>query len=86
MYELFKKLPIWIFISLIRFYQIVISPIFGPNCRHYPTCSNYAIEAFSTHGIFKGLWLSVKRVVKCNPWGTSGFDPIPPKRIKHQKK
>ena len=76
--DFLKKLIKLPFIGLIKFYQIAISPAFGPGCRHYPTCSNYAIEAISIHGIFKGLWLSFKRVIRCNRWGTFGFDPVPP--------
>ena len=67
------------FVGIIKFYQFAISPLFGPSCRHYPTCSNYAIEAIEVHGVIKGIWLSARRVVKCNPWGTSGFDPVPHK-------
>jgi uncharacterized protein len=67
------------FIFLIRFYQFAISPILGKSCRHIPSCSNYAIEAIELHGIFKGGWLALKRISRCHPWGTSGYDPVPPK-------
>ncbi len=64
-------------IALIRGYQLVLSPIFGPRCRHLPTCSEYAAEAITRHGVLRGGWLAVRRVVRCNPWGTSGYDPVP---------
>ena len=61
----------------IKLYQILLSPLIGPSCRFTPTCSNYAIEAINKHGPFKGLWLAVKRISKCHPWGDSGHDPVP---------
>lgn len=68
-----------IFILPIRIYQYVISPFFPASCRHIPTCSNYSIEAIQKHGIIKGSWLGIKRISKCHPWGTSGYDPVPEK-------
>lgn len=65
------------FIWLVRFYQIAISPYTPASCRYSPTCSSYTIEALQTHGIFKGGWLSIKRILSCNPWGGSGYDPVP---------
>ncbi|MBO9617769.1 MAG: membrane protein insertion efficiency factor YidD [Niabella sp.] len=65
------------FVLLIRFYQLAISPWLGPKCRYTPTCSHYALEAFKKYGPFKGLWLSIKRISRCHPWGGSGYDPIP---------
>ncbi|WP_205508404.1 membrane protein insertion efficiency factor YidD [Longitalea arenae] len=65
------------FIALIKLYQWIISPILGPKCRFTPTCSQYAIEALKKHGIFKGLWLTVKRLSRCHPWGGHGYDPVP---------
>ena len=65
------------FIALIKIYQWVISPWFGPKCRFTPTCSNYAIEALRKHGIIKGGWLAAKRIASCHPWGKSGYDPVP---------
>ncbi|MBN8782093.1 MAG: membrane protein insertion efficiency factor YidD [Terrimonas ferruginea] len=65
------------FILLIRFYQKVISPWFGPKCRYTPTCSHYAVEALKKHGPLKGLWLAIKRIARCHPWGGSGYDPVP---------
>ncbi|HRI22430.1 MAG TPA: membrane protein insertion efficiency factor YidD [Panacibacter sp.] len=67
----------WPFILLIKFYQHVISPLMGPKCRFTPTCSQYSLQAFKKYGVFKGFWLSVKRISKCHPWGGSGYDPVP---------
>jgi putative membrane protein insertion efficiency factor len=64
-------------ISLVRAYQLAVSPILPPSCRFHPTCSGYAIEALSRHGSFKGLWLALKRVVRCHPWNPGGYDPVP---------
>ncbi len=64
-------------ILLIRLYQITLSPFIGGNCRYVPTCSNYGIQALEKYGAFKGSWLTLKRVISCNPWGGSGYDPVP---------
>ena len=61
----------------IRFYQKFISPPTPPTCRFTPSCSQYAIEAITKHGPVKGLWLAIKRILRCNPWGGSGYDPVP---------
>ena len=61
----------------IRFYQLFISPLLGPSCRFTPTCSEYARQALLKHGPVKGLWLAVWRILRCNPWGGSGYDPVP---------
>lgn len=66
-----------LFLLLIRVYQIFISPLLGSNCRYTPTCSQYGIEAIKKHGPFKGLWLTLKRILSCNPWGGHGHDPVP---------
>jgi putative membrane protein insertion efficiency factor len=63
---------------LIRSYQVLLSPLLGPSCRFTPTCSNYALEAVELHGIFKGGWLAVKRILKCHPLGPFGYDPVEP--------
>lgn len=63
----------------IRFYRKWISPMLGHNCRFTPTCSQYALEALETHGALKGLALSVWRILRCNPFGKFGYDPVPPK-------
>lgn len=65
------------FVALIRFYQVCISPLKPPTCRFTPTCSQYALEAFRRHGPFKGLYLAVRRLLRCHPWGGSGYDPVP---------
>jgi putative membrane protein insertion efficiency factor len=65
------------FILLIVLYQRIISPWIGPKCRYTPTCSQYGIEALKKHGPVKGLWLTMKRVSRCHPWGGSGYDPVP---------
>jgi putative membrane protein insertion efficiency factor len=62
---------------LIRGYQLVISPLIGPRCRFYPSCSHYAIEAIETHGALRGVWLTLKRISRCHPWHEGGFDPVP---------
>jgi uncharacterized protein len=67
----------WFFIMLIRFYQGAISPYFPPSCRYTPTCSQYGIDALKKHGPFKGGWLTLRRILSCNPWGGSGYDPVP---------
>ncbi len=72
----------FIFIKIIRLYQILISPMFPPSCRFYPTCSNYSIEAFRTHGFFYGFYLSTKRILKCNPFFEGGIDEVPLKKEK----
>ena len=61
----------------IKFYRKFISPMFPPACRYVPTCSQYAIEAITKYGPVKGLWLAVKRILRCHPWGGSGYDPVP---------
>jgi len=67
----------WVLILPIRFYQKCISPLTPPTCRFTPTCSTYAIQAIRKHGPFKGLALAVWRILRCNPWGGSGYDPVP---------
>ena len=62
----------------IRGYQLVLSPILGPRCRHLPGCSEYAMEAIRVHGPLAGGWLAVRRIARCHPFGTSGYDPVPP--------
>jgi putative membrane protein insertion efficiency factor len=66
-----------IFLIPVYFYKYAISPLKGPSCRYTPTCSQYAIEAVMKHGIIKGGWLALKRILSCHPWGGSGYDPVP---------
>ena len=61
----------------IRFYQLCISPMLPPSCRFTPTCSQYAIEAVMRHGLLRGAWLAIRRILRCHPWGGSGYDPVP---------
>lgn len=61
----------------IHLYRWAISPLIGPRCRFHPSCSSYALEALDRHGPIRGLWLSVRRVVRCGPWSEGGFDPVP---------
>lgn len=65
------------FIALIKLYQLIISPWLGKSCRYTPTCSHYGIEAFKKYGPVKGLWLTIKRIARCHPWGGHGYDPVP---------
>jgi putative membrane protein insertion efficiency factor len=72
-----KKILIFPFLFVVRFYQIVISPLTPATCRFTPTCSHYTAEALQKHGLFKGGYLGVKRILSCHPWGRSGYDPVP---------
>jgi len=73
----FRQILIAPFLLLIKFYQKFISPYLPNSCRFTPTCSQYAIEALEKYGLFKGGWLALKRIFRCNPWGGSGYDPVP---------
>jgi len=64
----------------IRAYRLIFSPWVGFNCRYQPTCSAYALEALQKHGAIKGSWIAAKRIVRCNPWGPCGYDPVPGSR------
>jgi len=72
-----KKILGWIFIAVIKTYQYAISPYLMPSCRYIPTCSAYGSEAIKKYGPYKGGWLTIKRLLSCNPWGGSGYDPVP---------
>ena len=72
-----KKIIVFPFVFLIRFYQVCISPLKPPTCRFTPTCSQYALEAFRKYGPLKGFWISLRRILRCHPWGGSGYDPVP---------
>lgn len=61
-------------LNLIRFYQRFISPLLGKHCRFYPSCSEYAFKAIKKYGVFKGVWLGIKRLAKCHPWNEGGVD------------
>jgi len=68
-----------IFVACVRAYQVTLSPLFGDCCRFTPSCSNYMIEAIQIHGAGKGVWLGLKRLLRCHPFGKSGYDPVPEK-------
>lgn len=72
-----KEIIIW----LIKLYKKIPGP-WHDSCIYYPTCSSYAIEALEVHGLFKGLWLTFKRILRCNPFSEPGYDPVPPKKEK----
>lgn len=76
----FNKIITSPLVLLVRFYQWFISPLLPKNCRYEPTCSHYMVESLQVHGIFRGLWMGLKRIGKCHPWGGSGYDPVPPKK------
>ncbi|MBS7812116.1 membrane protein insertion efficiency factor YidD [Roseococcus pinisoli] len=59
-------------------YQWTLRPLIGCNCRFYPSCSDYALEALTAHGALRGSWLSTRRILRCNPWHAGGYDPVPP--------
>lgn len=67
----------WTAMRLVRAYQVVLSPLLGGRCRFAPSCSHYSIEAYERHGAVRGTWLTLRRVLRCHPWGGSGFDPVP---------
>jgi putative membrane protein insertion efficiency factor len=71
-----------IVIFLIRLYQLVISPLLGPRCRFYPSCSHYTLEAVQLHGVFRGSYLGLRRILKCHPLHPGGVDPVPEPRSK----
>lgn len=66
-----------ILVGVIRFYQMSISPMLPASCRFTPTCSQYAVEALRKHGFLKGIYLTIRRILRCHPWGGSGYDPVP---------
>ncbi len=75
-----SKILIYPFVLLVRFYQVAISPFTPSVCRFEPTCSSYMIGALQNHGLFYGGYLGLKRIVRCNPWGGKGYDPVPEKK------
>ncbi len=79
-----RSLGLRLLLLSIRSYQILVSPTLGPSCRHLPTCSEYALEAIGLHGPWRGMWLALKRLMRCHPWGTSGYDPVPDARKSHE--
>ena len=72
-----KKFLIYPFLTLIKIYQTLISPLLPSTCRFSPTCSEYSKQSLIKHGLIKGSILSIKRILKCHPWGRNGYDPVP---------
>ncbi len=66
-----------LFLALIRFYRLAVSPLTPPSCRFMPTCSAYAEEAIQKHGAGRGAWLALRRILRCHPFGGKGYDPVP---------
>jgi len=77
-----RSILIYPLVLLVRFYQLAISPYTPSSCRYEPSCSQYTIEALKKRGVIVGLWLSLKRIFSCHPWGGSGYDPVPNKKNK----
>jgi putative membrane protein insertion efficiency factor len=75
-----------IFMIPVYFYKYAISPLTPASCRHIPSCSQYALEALKIHGPIKGIYLATRRILKCHPWGTHGYDPVPDKKNERIKK
>lgn len=75
--KVLKRAPAQMAVAVIRAYQVAISPLLGPRCRFYPSCSHYAAEALQTFGFFRGSWLAVRRIAKCHPFHPGGYDPVP---------
>lgn len=74
------RLPSLLLVLLVRAYQLLVSPLLGPRCRFYPSCSAYAVQALRVHGALRGTWLAVRRVARCHPWNPGGVDQVPPAR------
>lgn len=64
-------------IGFLKLYRLAISPLYGQVCRYYPSCSAYALEAVESHGAMRGSWLAVRRLSRCHPWSSGGYDPVP---------
>ncbi len=80
--QFFSRFMKALFIFPVRVYQILLSPLLGANkCRFQPTCSHYMIGAINEWGVIKGSWLGIRRIFRCHPWGGSGYDPVPTKKI-----
>jgi hypothetical protein len=77
LWNFLRRLMVMLLVLPIRFYQTSISPLTPPSCRFTPSCSEYARQAIIKHGPFKGLYLAIWRILRCNPWGGSGYDPVP---------
>ncbi|WP_297819211.1 membrane protein insertion efficiency factor YidD [uncultured Paraglaciecola sp.] len=71
-----RKVPV----GIIKLYQTLLSPMLGPTCRFHPSCSHYAVDAITEHGMIRGCWISIKRILKCHPFNDGGYDPVPEKK------
>ncbi|GAA1410506.1 MULTISPECIES: membrane protein insertion efficiency factor YidD [Oerskovia] len=78
-----QRIPLLVLVGLIRAYQSVISPMTGPTCKYYPSCSQYALVAIRRHGVLRGVRLAVWRLLRCNPWSKGGVDDVPEALRKH---
>jgi uncharacterized protein len=83
--EIILRVLEWIFLIPVYIYKYAISPLTPASCRHIPSCSEYAVQAIKIHGPFKGFMLAVRRISRCHPWGTEGYDPVPPKEDPKRK-
>lgn len=84
--KLIRNIVVQLLLLPVYFYRAAISPLLPPSCRYTPTCSQYTIEALKKHGPVKGTFLAAKRIVSCNPWGGSGYDPVPEPKSKKNRK
>ncbi|NNE44287.1 MAG: membrane protein insertion efficiency factor YidD [Gemmatimonadetes bacterium] len=75
-----QRVTIWPLRALVLIYRYTLSPLLGPRCRFYPSCSHYAEQALASHG-WRGVWLAAKRVLRCHPWNAGGVDPVPPRTV-----
>ncbi len=75
-----RRILVWPLLALVRGYQLFVSPLLGPRCRFYPSCSSYAYEALLEHGLLRGSWLAGRRLLRCHPWNPGGVDHVPPRR------
>ncbi|QAY63992.1 membrane protein insertion efficiency factor YidD [Xylanimonas allomyrinae] len=78
--ESLRDIPASVLVGMIRVYQVVVSPMTGPTCKYYPSCSHYAVVAIRTHGALRGTGLALWRILRCNPWSLGGVDDVPPAR------
>jgi putative membrane protein insertion efficiency factor len=78
------SLPARPLLFLVRIYRTWISPVLPPSCRFEPSCSAYALEALTVHGAFRGIWLTLRRLLRCGPWHPGGWDPVPPRRTRNR--
>lgn len=83
--NIIRNLIVQLLLLPVYFYRVAISPLLPPTCRYTPTCSQYTIEALKKRGPVIGLYLSIKRIISCNPWGGSGYDPVPERKTSNKK-